>query len=235
MKDSIHETAALRDQILADPGLVLDDPAIMSSLVTATGGMQGENVIDLRGVAMERLEDRLERLEDTHRSVLAAAYDNVAGTGQIHRAVLALLDAESFTDMLGVLAEALPGILRVDCVRLVLESAANAEADLPEAGEILRIVKPGYVDHYVRAGRSGARARRITLRPLPESFGALYEGHDREIGSEAALVLDLGASRLPAMLLFGAEDVAQFSPEQGTDLLDFLTGVFERQMLRWLN
>ncbi len=51
----------------------------------------GHNVVDLRGIAMERLEERLDRLEDTHRSVIAAAYDNLAGTNSIHRAVLRLL------------------------------------------------------------------------------------------------------------------------------------------------
>jgi uncharacterized protein YigA (DUF484 family) len=46
--------------------------------------------------------------------------------------------------------------------------------------------------------------------------------------------LKFGAGRLPGMLVLGAEDPHQFSPHQGTDLLAFFAGVFERIMRRWL-
>jgi uncharacterized protein YigA (DUF484 family) len=36
------------------------------------------------------------------------------------------------------------------------------------------------------------------------------------------------------MLVLGSEDPHQFTPQQGTDLLAFFTGVFERAMRRWL-
>ena len=48
------------------------------------------------------------------------------------------------------------------------------------------------------------------------------------------MLLDLGKGRLPAMLVMGAQDPHQFRPSQGTDLLVFFAGVFERQMRRWL-
>lgn len=224
----------LRELVLAEPGLILDDREMMRALVGASETARGENVVDLRGVAMERLESRLERLEDTHRTVLAAAYDNVSGTDQIHRAVLALLDAPDFAAFLAALDSEVPSILRVEALRLVFESAEGATAALPTEGGPIRIVKPGYVSHYTTAGRAGAPQRTVTLRPLPEGFGALYEGGARTIRSEAVLALDLGEERLPAMLVFGAEDARQFSPEQGSDLLTFLAGVLERMLRRWL-
>ena len=54
------------------------------------------------------------------------------------------------------------------------------------------------------------------------------------IRSEACLRLDLGQGRLPGLLILGAEDPHQFSPQQGTDLLTFFAGVFERVMRHWL-
>ncbi|MFW5655763.1 MAG: DUF484 family protein, partial [Roseicyclus sp.] len=54
------------------------------------------------------------------------------------------------------------------------------------------------------------------------------------IRSEALIRLDLGPGRLPAMLAMGAEDPQHFRPTQGTDLLAFFGGVFERMMQRWL-
>ena len=55
------------------------------------------------------------------------------------------------------------------------------------------------------------------------------------VRSEACLRLNLGDGRLPGMLVFGAEDPHQFTPQQGTDLLTFFAGVFERVMRRWLS
>ena len=66
--------AGLRETILSDPGLILEDQQLMRALVAADRRGAGRNVVDLRGVLVERLEERLDRLEDTHREVLAAAY-----------------------------------------------------------------------------------------------------------------------------------------------------------------
>ena len=71
---------------------------------------------------MDRMSKRLDRLEDQHRSVIAAAYDTITGTQQIHRAVLHLLGPESFDDFLADLAGPVTEALRIDGLRLVLES-----------------------------------------------------------------------------------------------------------------
>jgi len=93
----------LKDKILAQPDVILDDDDVMRALISANDQARGPNVIDLRGLAMQRLEERLDRLEDTHKSVIAAAYDNLAGTNQIHRAVLRMMDVESFDAFLSIL------------------------------------------------------------------------------------------------------------------------------------
>ena len=91
---------ALRDRIIAEPTAILDDHDVMRALVEANQKAMGGNIIDLRGISMERLENRLDRLEDTHRSVIATAYDNLAGTNQVHRAILRLLDLDDFAALI---------------------------------------------------------------------------------------------------------------------------------------
>ena len=93
----------IRDRILSAPEAVLEDQDVMRALVSASERAMGGNVIDMRGIAMDRLEGRLGRLEDTHRSVIAAAYENLSGTNQIHRAILQLLDAPDFGEFLKTL------------------------------------------------------------------------------------------------------------------------------------
>ena len=69
---------SLRSALMERPDLLLEDADLMRALVAANERAMGANIVDLRGIAMERLEARLDRLEETHRSVIAAAYENTA-------------------------------------------------------------------------------------------------------------------------------------------------------------
>ncbi|MBA83793.1 DUF484 family protein [Thalassobius sp. S69A] len=226
--------ANLREKILAEPDVILDDQDLMRALVAANERAMGSNIVDLRGVAMERLETRLDRLEDTHRSVIAAAYENLAGTNQVHRAILRMLEPTNFESFLRDLGGPVAEVLRVDCVKLVLETAQTDEDPvLKRLGGVLSVARAGFIDAYLSAGRS-APVRQVTLRQIHEGDLQVYGDDAGYVRSEACLKLDFGPSRLPGMLVMGAEDPHQFSPQQGTDLLGFFAGVFERTMRRWL-
>ena len=208
----------------------------MRALITANDRQMGGNIVDMRGIAMERLENRLDRLEDTHRSVIAAAYENLAGTNQVHRAILKLLEQRDFEAFLKVLGTDVAAILRVDRIRLVLESAeasADAAPKVQKLEDVLTVVSPGFVDHYLTGGRN-IPDRAVTLRQVGDGSDRIYGEAADWIASEALLKLDLGQGRLPALLVIGSEDPHQFRPSQGTDLLSFFTGVFERSMKRFL-
>jgi uncharacterized protein YigA (DUF484 family) len=74
----------------------------------------------------------------------------------------------------------------------------------------------------------------VTLRQVQKGEARIYGEKAAWIRSEACLRLDLGQGRLPGLLVMGAEDPHQFTPQQGTDLLTFFAGVFERSMRHWL-
>ncbi|WOI56429.1 DUF484 family protein [Palleronia sp. LCG004] len=228
-------TPEIRDRILSQPDLILDDQDLMRALVAANDRHLGGNVVDMRGIAMERLESRLDRLEDTHRNVIAAAYENLAGTNTIHRAILRLLDAQDFATFLDDLAGPVARTLQVDSLRLLLESADHENSpDLGPLAQIMGLAERGYCCLY-GGQHSGGKPRRVTLRHC--EYGASPEIHGDKaeaIRSEACLMLDFGEGRLPGMLVLGAEDPEQFAQGQGGDLLDFFAGVFERAMRRWL-
>lgn len=221
----------LREKIIANPDVLLEDADVMRALVGADNGALGGNVVDLRSVAMARLEARFDRLEDTHQTVIAAAYDNLAGTNQVHRAILRLMDAQTFDAFLADLTGDVADILRVDAIRLVLES------NDPDATDDMRptvaVMPQDFIEGYITLGRN-MPARQITLRKFHKAGGSLYGDRAQYIQSEACLRLDLGPTRLPSLLVMGSEDAEQFTPQQGTDLLAFFAGVFERAMRRWL-
>jgi uncharacterized protein YigA (DUF484 family) len=226
---------SLREAIISQPDVILDDSDVMQALIAANEKAMGGNIVDLRGIAMERLETRLDRLEDTHRSVIAAAYENLAGTNQIHRAILRMLDPHEFEEFLRNLGGEVAEILRVDTVKLVLESVQNDnDPAVQRLGDVLSVAEPGFIDRYLTQGRGGT-VRQVTLRSVQDASEQVYGPNAEWIRSEACLKLDFGAGRLPGMLVMGAEDPHMFGPQQGTDLLGFFTGVFERSMRRWLS
>lgn len=226
----------LRKLILDKPERLLDDRDVMNALVAANERALGSNIVDLRAIAMQRLENRLDRLEDTHRSVIAAAYENLAGTNQIHRAILQLLEATSFDTFMSAAAGPVAQSLRVDEVRLVLETVQEDGASDPvlrRFGNLMQVGPRGFVTRYMTNSRPVA-PRPVVLRRTTQLSATVYGTKAEDIRSEALMKLDLGEGRLPAMLAFGAEDPNMFKALQGTDLLSFFAGVFERLMRQWL-
>ena len=154
---------------------------------------------------------------------------------QIHRAVLRMLDPVEFETFLADLGGEVADILRVDAVRLVLESVQNDDdPTIQRLGDVLNVAEPGFIDNYITGGRSGT-VRQVTLRSIQNSPEHIYGGAADWIRSEACLKLNFGAGRLPGLLILGSEDPHMFGAQQGTDLLAFFAGVFERTMRRWLS
>ena len=121
MTDAENLATILTNEILKDPAVVLDNPKIMRALLEITDSSKGDNVMDLRAIFAARLEERMKRLEDTNRTVIAAAYENLTGTNQMHRAVVALLGADTCPQFVQVLNHDVANILGVDVVRLRAE------------------------------------------------------------------------------------------------------------------
>jgi uncharacterized protein YigA (DUF484 family) len=233
--DAALDAAALRAAVVARPGLILDDAEVMRALIEADG-LPGRNVVDLRGALVKRLETRLARLEETHRSVIAAAYENLAGVSQVHRAALALLDAADLAGFVAALTEDAPRILSLDVVRLAVE----CEADLPDRlarlpaplSDHVVALPPEGVSAYLALGEAGGRGG-VWLRAAPPEAELLYGDEAGAAGSEAVAPLDLGDG-VRGLVAFAAADPRRFSPDHGVDLVAFLGAVVERGLRRWL-
>jgi uncharacterized protein YigA (DUF484 family) len=146
-----------------------------------------------------------------------------------------MLDPMEFEAFLRDLNGAVSEILRVDATKLVLETVqSDSESTVERLGEVLSVAEPGFIDDYLLNGRGG-QVRKVTLRQVQNSSEIIYGESAEWIRSEACLKLDFGDGRLPGLLVMGAEDPHMFGPQQGTDLLAFFTGVFERAMRRWLS
>jgi uncharacterized protein len=227
------ERDLIRSLIVADPDLVLEDQGVMRRLV---GERNGERrIVDLRDRLVERLEQRLEKLVQHHRTVIAAAYENVAGTQQVHRAVLALIEPPDLSAFLYRLTHEVPRTLGLDDARLCLESdvetvgpAESIGADLHTDlhGRLLALPH-GTVADYMALDGSGTEP--VVLREAGAEAELIF-GEANPIQSEALMRLDLAGSA--GMLAFGSSDPRKFDPGHGTDLLAFLGSAVERLLVQ---
>lgn len=221
----------IRSIIIADPDLVLDDDQVMRRLVGETTGSR--KVVDLRDRLVERLEGRLTKLANTHRTVIAAAYENVAGTNQLHRAVLALIEPPDLASFLMRLTHEVPSLLGLEEARLCLEGdveeirpAEDFQREL--AGRMLVLPEGAIADYLALDGNP----RRVVVLRESGADSEIIFGESNPVQSEALMRLDLGGS--PGLLAFGSADPRKFDPTHGTDLLNFFTGVVERLLIQHL-
>ena len=230
-QDAAQAEKILRDFITENPRIVLDAPDVMRALLASHDETLGQNIVDLRSVAMRRLEAQLGRLEETNRSVIAAAYDNLAGTQQIHRALLKIMEPTDFGGFLSMIGTEMVDILRIDYACLILETQNQSpNPNLAPLGPIVKPAPSGFVADYL----SQNLAAKVTLRRVTKPNVFVYPEAMGPMGSEACLQLDFGAGTLPGLLILAAKDAEQFSPAQGTDLLTFFATIFERALRRWL-
>ncbi len=160
------------------------------------GERTGERrIVDLRDRLVERLEQRLEKLVQHHRTVVAAAYENVAGTQQVHRAVLALIEPPDLSSFLYRLTHEVPRTLGLDDARLCIESdvefagpAESMGADLH--GRVLALPE-GTVADYMAL--DGAGSGPVVLREAGAEAELVF-GEANPIQSEALMRLDLAGS-----------------------------------------
>jgi uncharacterized protein YigA (DUF484 family) len=230
-QDAAQAEKILRNFITENPRIVLDAPDVMRALLATHDQTLGQNIVDLRSVAMRRLEAQLGRLEETNRSVIAAAYDNLAGTQQIHRALLKIMEPTDFGGFLAMIGTEMVDILRIDYACLILETQNQSpDPNLAPLGPVVKPGPSGFVADYL----SQNLAAKVTLRRVTEPNVFVYPEAIGPMGSEACLQLDFGAGTLPGLLILAAKDAEQFSPAQGTDLLTFFATIFERALRRWL-
>ncbi len=227
---------ALREQILSDPAVILDDPDVMRALVDATDAAHEGRVVDMRGAAMARLETRIGRIETAHQSVIEAAYDNVATTQQVHRALLTMLLPLEFDTFLDTLDTSVADCLRLRAIRLVLSAETDdPDCDLnPISGTLTVLPARSVAAFRARDGAQRTRPLAVALRPVASGDPLVYGTAAGDIRSEAIVELDLGRDRAPGLLVLGAEEPGHFAPGQATDLLELFARTCERLMRGWL-
>ena len=215
----------VRTYLESNPAFLLENPGILRRLVPPQR-FDGDQVVDMQHFMVERLRAQLDMLSDNQHELIATTRSNMSSQAQIHRAVLALLQASDFEHLVHTATHDLSQILDIDVVTLCIEASEPAE-ELTGLG--LYLLEPGTVEALLGEGRD------ILLRESTIESDTIFGPAAALVRSDALIRLHLEGFAEAGLLAMGSRDESRFHPGQGTELLSFLAQALERCILTWRN
>src|SRR5204862_1112482 len=94
-------------------------------LLRAPSREVGEGVFDFQHFMIERLRGEVSRINQEHRTLIAASRGNLASQGRVHKAALAFLAAPSFEQLLQFVTTDLAVVLDAGIVTIGVERSAS--------------------------------------------------------------------------------------------------------------
>jgi uncharacterized protein YigA (DUF484 family) len=226
-KKTVAEAPAAADIgafLTANPGFIKDHPEILDGLAPDRGEL-GTGVVDMQSVLIQRLRAENARLQELHDDLLATGRANLTRQSRIHGAVLGLLEARSFRELMEITTTDLAIKLDVDVIVLGVENE-NGIAERSVSG--IRLLEPGCVDRLMGTGRD------VLLNADIEGDKNLYGSATGLVASEALLRLHASREAPTGILALGARHRHRFDPDQGSELLGFLAQVLGLCIRTWL-
>jgi uncharacterized protein len=186
----------------------------------------GEGVFDFQHFHTERLRQDLARVNLEHRALLAASRGTLSSQGRVHKAVLAILAAGSFEQLLQTVTTDLAVLLDVDVVTIGVESTAAPAGRLSVHG--IHLLQAGAIDALLGPERT------LLLRADQQGETGLFGGAAGLVRSQALLRLGFGRGAPLGLLCIGTRQPGRFHPGLGSELLTFLARVVSITISQWL-
>ena len=227
----------LREEILAKAHEILNDETLLRALIEASDKNLGNKIVDLRSVAMKKMDGEVKKLKRSNQQVIATAYENLVGMKQVHQVVLKSLEQNNFDEFITNLDTEACNILRVDCIKIGLEthsSLQNNEKYDSKLSKLLDLYPVNFVDTYISQGENN-NTDDVILRPTPKGSEQLYGKVSKNLKSEGCIKLRIGNKKIIGILALASKEREKFTAQQGVELLKFMGSVFERRISHWLN
>ena len=227
----------LREEILVKAHEILNDETLLRALIEASDKNLGSKIVDLRSVAMQKMDGELKKLKRSNQQVIATAYENLVGMKQVHQVVLNSLEQNNFDEFIANLDTEACNILRVDCIKIGLEthsSLQNNEKHDSKLSKLLDLYPVNFVDTYISQGENN-NTDDVILRPTPKGSEQLYGKVSKNLKSEGCIKLRIGNKKIIGILALASKEREKFTAQQGIELLKFMGSVFERRISHWLN
>lgn len=193
---------------------------------------RGDGVIDLQSFMIQRLRKETERLRETQRAIIGASRANQNSQQRIHAAILFLLDARSFEQMIQTVTTDLAVLLDVDTITLLIEAAGPERLGPSAAG--ITVVAPGKIAGWL-GGLGPTETGSIRLQSDIAGDPEIYGGMAPLVRSQALMQLNISSQTPPCMIAMGSREPDSFEDGMRTDLIAFLARVLERSIRGWLD
>jgi len=203
----------------------LVEHAELLAVLTPPSHRRGDNIVDMQHFMVERLKSDVHRLKAQQRALIATSRSNLSSQQRIHGAVLALLSATSFEQLMQIVTTDLAVLLDIDVVTLCIESTSGF-ARAPMQG--LQLLEPGDVDDLL------GPARDALLEDEVAGDAAIFGSGAGLVHSEALLRVDVPKAP-PGLLALGSRRTGKFKAGQGTELLCFLARALAVTISQWLD
>lgn len=186
---------------------------------------RGRGVVDLQAFMVEKLRGEVRHLRDQQRELIGTTRANLNSQNRIHAAVLFLLDAQSFEQLIQTITTDLAVLLDLDVACLAIESNGNDIPHVHTSG--VRVVPPGSLAQWL--GKAD-----VVLNSDIQGDPDLYGPAAGLVRSEALIRIQVSSETPDGMLAFGSREPDTFHTGQATELVGFLARVVERVIRGWL-
>lgn len=209
---------AVREWLAANPDFLDRNTDLL--IARDTGHAEGiPGVVDLRHRILERLRRSLDRQKVREREILLAAEDRARTVARTQDAVLLVFRQSSVKALAQRVAAQFPVLFSTTAAALIVEGGPEAAE-----GDLIALQRRA-VDSLIDRGK-------------PVRLGPATETDRSALGDRFSLVESLAVIRLETrrgrfLLALGSSAPDGFTPDQGTDLLDFLGSVMEVAIDKW--
>lgn len=208
------------------PSFLVEHSELLQVL-TPPSQQLGERVVDMQHFMLQHLRAEIVRLKGQHRALVSTSRANLATQSRVHAAVLTLLAASSFEQLIQIVTTDLAVLLDADVVTIAVESSGPQRPRLNHQG--VQILEPGTVDAVLGADRD------VVLHSDAEGDPTLFGDGAGLVRSAALLRLSVSAAAPAGLLCIGVRRPGKFHGGQGTELLGFLARALGITIAAWLD
>jgi len=218
---------AVAEYLRAHPEFLIDHPDLFRILTTPSRWEEGDTLIDLQSVMLEKLREESQELKDAANLLINTTRSNIMIQTRTHAGAVAVLSAVGLENLIHVICYDLPMLLDVDAVSLCFETGDQGSEEL--GNDDIRWLSPGVVDTILGGGEKFAKLLEFTT-----DDGAIFGEAAGLVQSAAMVRLSPGGAIESGLLALGAREQGAFHSGQGTDLLIFIARIVDFCLHRWL-
>jgi uncharacterized protein YigA (DUF484 family) len=206
----------------------LNEHADLLGILTPPMRDRGDRVIDMQHFMVQHQRNEIARLKAQNKTLVAATRANLTGQARVHGAVLAIIGAQSFEQLIQIVITDLATLLDADVVTIAVERQGAHRARLPHHG--IEILDPGTVAEVLGPERD------VVFQTDMRGDARLFGAGAGLVRSAALVRLPVGRSAPAGMLCVGTRKPGKFQTgHQSTELLSFLARALGITIATWLD